>query len=212
MIPSLDMVRGSLQVLTLQHGEGLQIQHLFGVFPNTPHTTLRAQVNILARKGEVEKVGTKGLRYTGKPTLSSQAPAREKAWRLIRIQRPGWTVADIACVTHGSANNIARFVEFLLREGYVVQVGRKGTAPCYRTTAKGVQERFAPQPVEQIYDEFLTEKKAAAKLVLHMLTRDLDNEVNRGLVANQLSVLNARFCTQDENTTTQTMEETDGEN
>lgn len=80
-------------------------------------------------------------------------------------------------------------------------VGKKGTAPRYRTTAKGVQERYAPQPEEKIYDQYLAVKKAAARLVHLMLTRELDNDIDKVLVAEQLAVLNARFCKQDENIT-----------
>lgn len=201
MNPSLDMIRGNLEVLRRQHGDRLQMRHLCELYPDTSRGAIAGRLSVLARRGELEVIGKDGLRYTGKPTLNGLAPARKKAWRLIRVQQPGWTVADIACVIKGSPNHVARYVEFLLREGYVAQVGKKGTAPRYRTTAKGIQERFAPQPEERIYDPLLAEKKALAKLVKLMLTRELDNEIDKGLVAEQLAVLNARFCSQDENTT-----------
>ena len=34
-----------------------------------------------------------------------------------------------------------------------------------------------------------------------MLTRELDNDIDKVLVMEQLAVLNTRFCKQDENTT-----------
>ena len=200
MIPSLDMLRGSLHALTRQHGDGLQLQHLYELFPDTPKGVIASRLGILARRGELESVDKEHIRYTGQPTLNGLAPTRERAWRLIRIQQPGWTVADIACVIKASPNHVARYVEFLLRGGYVALVGKKGTAPRYRTTAKGVQERYAPQPEEKIYDQYLAVKKAAARLVHLMLTRELDNDIDKVLVAEQLAVLNTRFCKQDENT------------
>ena len=150
MTPSLDMLRGCLHALTRQHGDGLQLQHLYELFPDTPKGVIASRLGTLARRGELESVDKTHIRYTGQPTLNALAPTREKAWRLIRIQQPGWTVADIACVIKASPNHVARYVEFLLHGGYVALVGKKGTAPRYRTTAKGVQERFAPQPEEKI--------------------------------------------------------------
>lgn len=176
-----------------------QVQKIAGVETPEDCRMVRRRIQKLIERGEVERDGQYVFRYVPGREPRRYGKSYIRAWRIIRIQPPGWSKPAVASLARVSGTIVQRYVKFLEDEGYVAKIGRDGGTTLWRTTQKGQAERETPWPPLENPDAYARERAATAALCTLMLTSDLDKEYAREKIRKHLSVLNQKFCTQVEN-------------
>ena len=177
-----------------------QVQKIVGAETPEDCRMVRRRIQELIERGEVERDGQYVFRYVPGHEPRRYGKSYIRAWKIIRIQPPGWSKSTVISLARASSTIVQRYVKFLEGEGYIAKIGRDGGTTLWRTTQKGQAERETPWPPLERSDSYVRERAATAALCTLMLTSDLDKEHAREKIQKHLSTLNQKFCTQVENT------------
>lgn len=196
----MEEIRNALKAFSEADAISLgQVQKLVGAETKEECRMVRRRIQELIERGEVERDGQCALRYIPGREPRRYGKSYVRAWKIIRIQPPGWSKSTIVSIARVSGTVVQRYVKFLEEEGYVAKIGRDGGTTLWRTTQKGQAEREIPWPPLETQDAYAQERTATAALCTLMLTSDLDKEYAREKIRKHLAVLNQKFCSQVEN-------------
>ena len=153
---------------------------------------LRTRLNGMVNQGEVLRVG-RGLyeyNFTYRVRKNTTFPA---IWRFIRMQKPGWSLADVCQLTRISYSQVKRYCEWLENEEYIARHGKNGASTVYRATDKASSTPETPYPNITDRNPFERENAAAAELARLMLCHDPYQATTARKIVDACNVLLARF-------------------
>ena len=152
----------------------------------------RSRISNMIKHGEMTREADGLYRYN-----FAKRPRNPKTyaviWRFVRKQKPGWTMTECAMLTRVSYRQIHRYCGWLLEEGYIAGMGKKGQAQLYRATTKAAHSPETPYPPLRETDPFSREKAAAIRIVDLLLRADPYAKKTAQTSADACNVLLARF-------------------
>lgn len=158
----------------------------------TEKERLRTRLNDMVQHGEMTRVGRGVYEYNFKHR-SRENTTFPAIWRFVRMQKPGWSIADVCQLTRISYTQVARYCGWLENEEYITRHGKKGTTIIYRATDKADRTPETPYPDITDRNPFERENAAAAELARLMLCNDPYQATTARKIVAACKILLARF-------------------
>lgn len=132
---------------------------------------LRMLMHNLVQSGEVIRLSTGVYEYNfdHRPRINS---AFVNIWRLVRKNPPGWSINNICMMSDFSYPTVAKYCNWLKKQGYISKYGKKGNKILYYATLKADQTPETPFPNYHDNDLFEKEREAAVKIAHFMFCHD----------------------------------------
>ncbi len=166
-----DVILGLSEGGTRTISNGLLYQTL-GLENDQSKKRLLRQVQDMAGRGEIQRLGPGELRYVPQAPSNRYGKLYERIWRAIRAKQPGFSVSDIALVTAAGENHVFKYLRWLVEQGYLRRQGKSGNTVLYMATASARATRETPYPPLGIGDPYDAERNAACHLVRLLMERD----------------------------------------
>lgn len=154
---------------------------------------LRNRVNDLVKAGELKRIKDGVFTYNFSYRSRAESPYRERIWRYVRKQKPGWTLKDVSLMAGASYTHVMRYCAWLEQEGYIAPEGKRGTARTFRATALADKSPEMPQPPTEERSPFDAECRAAGRIVNLMLYGNPYQPKTAQEIVKACKVLLARF-------------------
>lgn len=191
---TLEMVRQAAQTLC-EGGKTVSNHQIFSALAldcEPEKARARSRITNMVKHGEMTREADGLYRYN-----FAKRPRNPRTyaviWRFVRKQKPGWTITECAMLTRVSYRQIHRYCEWLLEEGYIAGVGKKGLAQLYRATTKADRTPETPYPPLRETDPFAREKAAAVRIIDLLLRADPYAVKTARGITDACTVLLARF-------------------
>lgn len=169
-----------------------ELYRLLDLKNETEKDRLRTRLNGMVNQGEVLRVDRGLYEYNFKYRVRKNTTF-PVIWRFVRMQKPGWTYADVCQITRISYSQVKRYCEWLENEEYIKRHGKKGAAITYRATGKADSTPETPYPSGTDRNPFERENVAAAELARLMLCHDPYQATTARKIVAACNVLLARF-------------------
>ena len=155
--------------------------------------SVRTRINEMVRAKELTRIRDGVFTYNSKYRLRGESPFRQRVWRFIRSQKPGWTFKDASLLTGVSYTHILRYCTWLEQEGYIAHAGKQGLVNTYMATDLADKTPEMPQPPTKDHQPFERECRAAGKIVNLMLYGNPYQPKTAQEIVEAAKVLLARF-------------------
>lgn len=189
-----ESVRVAVRIMG-EGGKDVHVSQLYeplGLRDPDERRDLRKKFKDMLRCGEVTRVSDGVYRYNFEH-MPRERTALARIWRYVRISKTGWTMGDAMMKTGVSKGHLCEYCNWLEKEGFIEQVGRKGTARLFRATARAERHPETPNPPLGLPDPFEKEKNAALKIVRVMLRGSLSSSRTAKEIAESARIILARF-------------------
>ena len=169
-----------------------QLYQIMGLQNEKEKDRVRARTNDMVATGEIVRIAPGVYEYNFKHRVrkNTSFPA---IWRFVRMQKPGWSLAECCQLTRISYTQVKRYCEWLENENYIARYGKKGTSILYCTTEKASCTPETPYPDITDKNPFERENVAAAELARLMLCQDPYKLTTARKIVAACNVLLARF-------------------
>ena len=154
---------------------------------------VRKSVSEMVKRGEFERIRDGEFNYIPKKAAIAGAHGESfrRMWRIIRTEKAGWTVQDIASTTRLHSTTVSHYCQYLEREKYIARCGKQGNTRLFRSTRKAAEQRNTPFPPSAPKDAYAKERNAACRLV--RLFMDPNPSLNRAGIIDECRAILARF-------------------
>lgn len=165
---------------------------------------VRRAVNHMVRRGELTRMssGVFCVERTRIREAERYGQGYKRMWKIIRTERAGWTIANVAGTTGLHTSTVSEYCNWLLAQGFVVRSGKRGTAALYRATEKAAQHPATPFPPVKA-DRYGAERDAAARLARLFMEPSL--KAHQDKILEECRIILARFGNRDENSENQSV-------
>lgn len=153
---------------------------------------VRALVGAMVQAGELVRNERGTFTYNFKYRLR-KGQGYDAIWRFVRAEKPGWTIMDASLMTKQSYMHVAKYVNWLEGEQYVVRDGKRENRLLYRNTQKARNAPETPYPPGKDTDPFARERVAAATITRLMLCANPYSLKTARGICEACKVLLARF-------------------
>ena len=128
---------------------------------------VRRSITHIVRHGEFERIAPGVFLWRGDVAgvMKRDGERFRRMWRIIRTEKAGWQIADVAAITRLHQATVASYCRWLEKEGYLKICGKRGNARLFRATDKAFRQRETPYPPSAPEDPYGKERSAAARLV-----------------------------------------------
>lgn len=175
-----------------------ELFEVFGFGEESDKVRLRRRMQDMVAAGEITRVREGIYTYNFKYCQAS-AKFHTAMWRFVRMQKPGWTIKELALYTRASYTHASKFCGWLLEEGYIAMTGKNGLNKLYSATNKAMMAPETPRPPKKIHDPFQKERAAAAIIIRLMLCSDMSSPKIKKAIVEACEVLLNRFKSTAEN-------------
>lgn len=154
---------------------------------------VRRSITSMVKRGEMERIKDGEFRYVPQKAaaIGAYGESYKRMWRIIRTEKAGWTVQEIAGTTRLHCATVGDYCTWLEQAGFIVRCGKQGNTRIFRATQQAREHRETPYPPSSPKDSYAKERSAVCRLVKMFM--DPNPGLRRaGIIAECRTVL-ARF-------------------
>ena len=196
LAPQLRGYAAALSENGKRHVSTLALCAMYGAEDTATKARVRRSIEHMVTRGELERVkpGVFSFHPDKAQLVQRDGLSFQRMWKIIRTERAGCNMADVAATTRLHNSTVSSYVRWLEEQGYVARCGQKGNTRLFRTTEKAFQRRETPYPPVLTKEPFRQERDAAIRIIRELIKAT----PNEKAIAESCRVLAARFGSQNE--------------
>lgn len=164
---------------------------MYGAEDIATKARVRRSIEHMVNRGELVRVepGVFSFHPDKAELVQRDGISFRRMWKIIRTERAGWTVADVAATTKLHSTTVNNYVRWLEEQDFISRCGKQGNTRLFRATEKAIQHRETPYPPVLPKEPYRKERDAAIRIVRELMKV----APNESAIAEGCRILLARF-------------------